>query len=82
MILVTTVTEQNYFHFNVQYNKQKIGITMGAPTSAILAEIFVQYLQHIRIINILTKHHMICYYWYVNDILLIYNTQHTEIKDA
>jgi hypothetical protein len=31
MILVKTVTEQKYLHFNEQYEKQKGGVTTGAP---------------------------------------------------
>jgi hypothetical protein len=54
---------------------------MGAPTSAILAETFIQYLEHTAIINILNKYHIIDYYRYVDDILIIYNTQ-TTISDV
>jgi hypothetical protein len=41
------------------------------PTSAILVEIFVQYLEHNHIINILQNCHIIDYYRYVYDILII-----------
>jgi hypothetical protein len=48
---------------------------MGAPTSAILAEIFMQHHEHNYIINILQKHHIIDYYRYV----AIYSLYITEI---
>jgi hypothetical protein len=37
-------------------------LAMGASTSAILAEICIQYLEHTSIINILKNHHMIDYF--------------------
>jgi hypothetical protein len=36
--------EQNYFRFNKQYYKQTEGLAMGAPTSAIQAEVYIQYI--------------------------------------
>jgi hypothetical protein len=55
---------------------------MGAPTSAILAEIFIHYLEHNDIIQILQKHHILDYYRYVDDILIIYNENYTNILDT
>jgi hypothetical protein len=37
--IINTVIEQNYFKFNNKHYKQKEGLTMGAPTSAILSEV-------------------------------------------
>jgi hypothetical protein len=54
---------------------------MGAPTSAILAEIFIQYLEHNNIIQILQKHQILDYYRYVDDILIMYNEERTNILD-
>jgi hypothetical protein len=34
--------EQNYFQFQEKYFKQTEGLAMGAPTSAILAETYIQ----------------------------------------
>jgi hypothetical protein len=53
---------------NLQY-KQNEGLAM----LAILAEIFLQHLEHKYIVNILQRHHIIDYYRYVDDILFIYN---------
>jgi nucleoside-specific outer membrane channel protein Tsx len=55
---------------------------MGAPTSAILAETFIQYLEHTIIYQILNKHHIIDYYRYVDDILIVYNELHTNIENT
>jgi hypothetical protein len=55
---------------------------MGAPTSAMLAEIFIQYLEHNGIINILKEHHITDYCRYVDDILIIYNEDYTNIDDT
>jgi hypothetical protein len=54
---------------------------MGAPTSAILAKIFIQHLEHDDI-KILQKHHIIDYYRYVDDTLIIYNEDHTNTEDT
>jgi hypothetical protein len=55
---------------------------MGAPISAILAEIFIQYIEHNHIINILQIHHTIEYYIYLDDILIVYNEDFTNIDDT
>jgi hypothetical protein len=55
---------------------------MGAPTSAILAEIFIQYLEYNDILKALQKHHILDYHRYVDDILIIYNENHTNINDT
>jgi hypothetical protein len=55
---------------------------MGAPTSAILAEIYIQYLEHNIIASILQKYKIVNYFRYVDDILIIYNTQTTDIHDT
>jgi nucleoside-specific outer membrane channel protein Tsx len=55
---------------------------MGAPTSANLMETFMQYLEHTLIVNILKKYEIIDYYRYVDDILIIYNAQTTNINNT
>jgi hypothetical protein len=54
---------------------------MGAPTSAVLAEVFIQSLGHTKIIDILKKSQIIDYRRYVDDILIIYNAHITNIND-
>jgi hypothetical protein len=79
--LLNVITEQNYIEHNGKWYKQNDGLAMGAPTSAILAEVFIQHLEHPEIINILKESQIIDYHRYVNDILIIYNTHITNIDD-
>jgi hypothetical protein len=44
VVLLNTILEQNYSQFNNQFYKKEEGLAMGAPTSAVLAEAFIQYL--------------------------------------
>jgi hypothetical protein len=76
--MLQIILQQNYFQFDNQYYKQNIGLAMGAPTSAIIAEIFLQNLEHNQICNILTKY-IIGYFRYVDDILIIYDINKTHI---
>jgi hypothetical protein len=52
---------------------------MGAPTPAIFPEIYLQYIEHIAIIDILTQHNVQAYFRYVDDILLTYNIDNMNI---
>jgi hypothetical protein len=71
-----TILEQNYFQHNNQFFKQKEGLAMGAPSSPIFSEIFLQFLEHNVILKILSDHKIVSYYRYVDDILIIYNHNH------
>jgi hypothetical protein len=51
--LLNVILEQNYIKYNGKWYKQNDGLAMGAPTSATLAEMFIQYLEHTVIIDIL-----------------------------
>jgi hypothetical protein len=55
---------------------------MGAPTSAILAEIYIQNMEHTQIYDILKKQHIIGYFRYVDAILIIYDNKKTNLKDT
>jgi hypothetical protein len=57
---------QNYLHFNKEYQKQNDILAIGVP----LAEIFAQHCEHNHIIDVLKKHHIIDYFIYVSDILI------------
>ena len=52
---------------------------MGAPSSSILSEIFLQHTKHSHFPRISMKHKLINYFRYVDDILLIYDSSHTDI---
>jgi hypothetical protein len=58
------------------------GLPMGAPTSALFAEIFIQHIEHNHIISTLTQHNILDYHRYVNGILIIYNEDHTDIENT
>jgi hypothetical protein len=70
--------EQKYFQFDQQYYKQTEGLAMGAKTSAILAETFIQHMKHKHIYPILRTQEIIAYYRYVEDILYDQNKTNTE----
>jgi hypothetical protein len=53
---------------------------MGAPSSALLSEIYLQYLEHNQVLDLLAKHKIVSYHGYVDDILLVYNILHTDIN--
>jgi hypothetical protein len=82
LLLICTILKQNYFMFNNKIYNQTQGLAMGAPTSAILSEIFIQHMEHNNIFTILLKHNITGYFRYVDDILLIYNSDRTEINQV
>jgi len=61
---------------------QTEGLAMGAPTSAILSEIYLQFLENNVIYNILKTHNIIGYFRYVDDILVIYNNVKSNIHEV
>jgi hypothetical protein len=80
MHIVETILSQNYFQHNNTIYKQQDGLAMGAPTSAILSEIFIQHLECNDILNTLIKHNVIDYHRYVDDMLIVYNEKQTNIN--
>jgi hypothetical protein len=54
--MLQTILQQNYFQFDNQYYKQNIDLAVGAPTLAIIAETYLQNLEHNQVYNLLTKH--------------------------
>jgi len=45
-----------YLYYKRQYYVQKSGLSMGASTCSILAEIYIQHLEHTSVIDILINH--------------------------
>jgi hypothetical protein len=80
--IMRTIIKQNYFQFDQQYYEQTEGLAMGAPISAILAEIFIQYMEHKYIYQILRTREIVAYYRYVDDILIIYDQHKTNIEQT
>jgi hypothetical protein len=74
-----TVTQQNYFKNNDQVIAQKDGLAMGAPSSSIISELFLQNIEQKHLPSIAKKHNLTNYFRYVDDILIVYDTQHTDI---
>jgi hypothetical protein len=56
-------------------------IKMGAPTSSILSEIYLQFLENNRICKILTKHNIKGFFHYVDDILIVSDVHQSNIED-
>jgi hypothetical protein len=52
---------------------------MGAQTSAMLAETYIRHMEHKQLYQILLKHKITGYFRYVDDILIVYNQQQTNI---
>jgi hypothetical protein len=53
--LLNTTPGQNYVQLDNAYYKQTGGLAMGAPTSAIVADIFIQHLEPTKIVEILNR---------------------------
>src|SRR5215469_4445946 len=74
------ITRQNYFNDNEKILIQKNGLAMGAPTSGLIAEFFLQNLEHTHLTPLSSKHKITKYFCYVDDILLIYDSSHSDIQ--
>jgi hypothetical protein len=75
------ITKQNYFTHNNNIVIQKDGLAMGAPSSGLIAEIFLQHLEHLHLTHLAQKHYIINYGRYVDDIFLIFDSHHTDIHN-
>jgi hypothetical protein len=73
------ITTQNYFAHGDKILTQTDGLAMGAPSSGIISEIFLQNFEHTHLPNLARKHKLINYFRYVDDILLIYDDLQTDI---
>jgi hypothetical protein len=77
--LTHLLLRQNYFSFHDTIFLQTQGLAMGAPTSSIFSELFLQYIEHTTLYDILIHYNILGYFWYVDDILIVYNTSLTDI---
>jgi hypothetical protein len=50
----------------------KTGLAMDVPTSSILLELYIEFLEHTSIINTLIQSRIIAYFRHVDDTQLIY----------
>jgi hypothetical protein len=80
--LSQVLIKQNYFQYqDIQYIQEEV-LAMGMPTSSIFSEIYLQYSKNKKILYILLKSHIIGYFHYVDDILIIYKNETTNIHDV
>jgi len=54
---------------------------MGAPTSGIIAEFFLQNLEDAHLTHLSNKHKVVSYFRSVDDILIIYDANYTDIDN-
>jgi len=62
MKITLTIISQNYFQFQGTIYLQKEGLAMGAPTSSILSEIYLQHMENNTIPELLEKHNIKGYF--------------------
>ena len=74
------ITRQHYFTSNQDIVIQHDGLAMGAPSSGIIAEIFLQHMEHTHLTQLAQKHKIINYCRYVDDILLIFDSNQSNIQ--
>jgi hypothetical protein len=73
-------TRQNYFiHKHVIISQHDV-LAMGAPSSGLIAEFFLQHKENTHLAYLSHKHRIIDYFRYVDDILLISDLNHSDIQ--
>jgi hypothetical protein len=75
------ITQQHYFSNNGEILIQEDGLAVGAPNSGFLAEFFLQNCEQVHISHLSDIHKIIRYFRYVDDILIIYDTNHTDVHN-
>jgi hypothetical protein len=53
---------------------------MGAPSSGLISELFLQQIEHLHLTHLSTRHKIVNYFRYVDDVLMIYDSSHTDIQ--
>jgi hypothetical protein len=74
------ILRQNYYEFQNKTYKQSNGLPMGAPSSSILSELFLQHLENTVIYDTLCAENIDGYFRYVYDVLIIYRHDITNIE--
>jgi hypothetical protein len=74
------ITRQNYFIHKHDIIAQHDGLAMGAPSSGLIAEFFLQHKEITHLACLSHKHRIIDYFRYVDDILLISAPNHSDIQ--
>jgi hypothetical protein len=75
------ITKQYYFIINNNIIVQNDKLIVGAPSSILLSEVYLQHLENSHIAYLAQKHRIIRVksFLYVDDILLIFDPNHTDI---
>jgi len=76
--MTRTIVKQNYFQFQNKFYIQNVGLAMGSPTSPVLSEIYLQFMESTKLYNILLQNNILGYFRYVDDILIVYNDHSTD----
>jgi hypothetical protein len=71
--ILETIIEQYYFQFDQEHYKQTDGRARGVSTSSLLAETYIQHIEHTQIYPILIQQQIIAYFRSVDDTLIIYD---------
>ena len=74
------ITRQNYFTHNHDVISHYDGLAMDAPSSGLIAELFLQHTENAQLAHPSHKHRITGYFRYVDDILLIFDPNHTDIQ--
>jgi len=74
------ITRQNYFTHNNDIISQYNGLAMGAQSSGLIAEMFLQHTEQKHFPHITHKHKIINYCRYIDDILIIFVSTNTNIQ--
>jgi len=80
LLLLNTTLHQNYFTFDNKIYQPTTGISMGSPLSNDITEIFLQYHEQILLKHLMENRTIEYYTRYVDDIFIIYNTEHTNME--
>jgi hypothetical protein len=81
LMLHDIILNQNYFIHNEILLKQTDSLAMGSPSSAILSEISYNTFESNCFIKLALKDKLLRYFRYVDDILLVYDHNTTNIND-
>jgi len=77
--ITQTLVNQNYFQFQDTIYIQNEGLAMGAPTSSILSEVYLEHMENTTIHELLKKNRT---EGYLDDILVVYNDDNTNIYNV
>jgi len=80
LTITRLIITQNYFSSQGKTYLQGNGLAMGTPTSSILSEIYLKFLENTKIYDILKEARIYGYFRYVDDILIIYNENITDTE--